>query len=106
MSLLACLLLLLLLLAPCSSLPAPCSVPVPVRSLVPVLGQGTGYLGTWTQARVGPRNGLGQGSSPSLGREAGVQVGQAGRQAWQGRGQKSEVTSQAGLSKEEHRLTD
>lgn len=37
-----------LLLVPCSSFLAPRSVPVPIQSLVPVLGQGTGYLGTWT----------------------------------------------------------
>lgn len=37
-----------------SSFLAPCSVPVPVRSLVPVLGQGTGYLGTWPGPGWGP----------------------------------------------------
>lgn len=98
----------LLALAPCSLLLVPCSLLSTGTGTVPGTGTGAGYgvPGYLDTIRVGPRNGLGQGGSPSLGREAGVQVGQAGRQAWQGRSRKSEATSQAGLSKEEQRLTD
>lgn len=75
----ACLLLLVLV---------PCSLLSTGTGTVPGTGTGAGYgvPGYLARPRVGPRNGLGQsGSSPSLGREAGVRVGQAGRQALQGR---------------------